>query len=315
MKKIKIGIAGMESKNLKNLKKKFKKVYFLKLNSTNFFKQKDLNAIIIFTEKAYTNVLKRFFDKKKYKLFNKLSWFHFSRSGIEDYIKKINDINFKLTSGKIINRLNVSEHCIAILLYLSRGLGIKNKKVLYKKRPMDLYEKNALIVGGGNVGLSVAKKLSAFGLNVSIVNTKRLPSISFIKKSYLSDEIQKVIGNFHIVINTSSLNERSFKMFNKKLFFKMKKNSIFINISRGQCVNCEDLAKFAKTKKFYGIGLDVFDPDPLADNHSLRKFNNFIYTNHTAGWSENLKRRYKLIEDNIKKYLKKDKLISQHYIN
>ena len=235
MKKIKIGIAGMESKSLRNLKKKFKKAFFLKLNSANLFKQKDLNAIIIFTEKAYTKVLKKFFDEKKYKSFNNLSWFHFSRSGIEDYIKKTNDLNFKLTSGKIINKFNVSEHCIAILLHLSRGLGIKNKNIFYNKRPMDLYEKNALIVGGGNIGLSVAKKLKAFGLNVSIVNTKRLPSISFIKNCYLSREIHKVIENFHIVINTTSLNEKSFKMFDKKLFFKMKKNSIFINISRGEC--------------------------------------------------------------------------------
>jgi len=104
-------------------------------------------------------------------------------------------------------------------------------------------------------------------------------------------------------------------MFDKKLFFKMKKNSIFINISRGECVNSKDLIKFAKTKKFYGIGLDVFHPESLSRNHSLRKFNNFIYTNHTAGWSENLERRYKLIEDNIKRYLKKNKLISQYNIN
>jgi|TARA_Y100000294_G_scaffold29021_1_gene24439 phosphoglycerate dehydrogenase-like enzyme len=315
MKKMKIGVAGMKDKNFRNLRKKFKKAYFLKLNPKNFFKQKDLNAIIIFTEKTYTKVLKSFFYEEKFKIFNNLSWFHFSRSGIEDYVKKTNGINFKLTTGKIINKFNVSEHCIAILLYLSRGLGIKNKNILYKKRPMDLYEKNALIVGGGNVGLSVAKKLKVFGLNVSVVNTKRLPSISFISKSYLSNEIQKVVGSFHIVINASSLNKKSFKMFDKKLFFKMKKNSIFINISRGECVNSKDLIKFAKTKKFYGIGLDVFHPESLSRNHSLRKFNNFIYTNHTAGWSENLERRYKLIEDNIKRYLKKNKLISQYNIN
>ena len=138
MKKLKIGIAGMRNKNFINLKKKFKKAHFSKLDSTNFFKKKDLNAIIIFTEKTYTKVLKKFFYEKKYKLFNNLSWFHFSRSGIEDYVKKINGINFKLTSGKSINKFNVSEHCIAILLYLSRGLGIKNKNVLYKKRPIDI---------------------------------------------------------------------------------------------------------------------------------------------------------------------------------
>ena len=57
-----------------------------------------------------------------------------------------------LTCGKIIQGPNVSEHCLALLLYISRGLRfVKDKKKLLKKRPLELYNKNALIIGLGGL--------------------------------------------------------------------------------------------------------------------------------------------------------------------
>ena len=90
----------------------------------------------------------------------------------------------------------------------------------------------------------------------------------------------------------------------------MKKNSIFINVSRGKCVKTSDLLYYLKKNKFLGVGLDVVDPEPLPKNHQLRKFPNFFYTDHTAGWSDNLDRRFKLIIDNLGRFIRKDELIN-----
>ena len=55
--------------------------------------------------------------------------------------------------------------------------------------------------------------------------------------------------------------------------------------------------------KFLGIGLDVTDPDPLPDNHKLRKIKNIIITNHTSGLSDNNRLRSKnLMIENIKRF-------------
>ena len=43
----------------------------------------------------------------------------------------------------------------------------------------------------------------------------------------------------------------------------MKKNSIFVNVSRGQVVNKNSFENKKLLKKFKGIGLDVTDPEPL----------------------------------------------------
>lgn len=90
----------------------------------------------------------------------------------------------------------------------------------------------------------------------------------------------------------------------------MKKNSILINVSRGGCVDTNDLISFLEKKKFYGVGLDVIDPEPLPNNHKIRKFPEVFFSDHTAGWSENLDRRFQLVIDNIIRFENNENLLN-----
>ena len=64
-------------------------------------------------------------------------------------------------------------------------------------------------------------------------------------------------------------------------------------------------------QEFKGIGLDVTDPEPLPINNILRKKNNVIITNHTAGLSEfNRYRSVELVFNNIKRYFAKRPLMN-----
>ena len=310
-KKNKIGLIGMENFKVNFLKKKYKNSIFYSLNRENIEKFYDLNSIIVFTESGFSDWIDNFFYKKKYKLYKNLSWFHLSRAGLDDYANETKKINFLLTCGKIIQGPNVSEQCIAILLYLSRRLNhINNIKALLKNRPIELYKKNALVFGFGGIGTQIVKKLIAFGMNVSVAERKFISSDFDIKNFYINKKIEKIINQYDVVICAASLNEGTKYFFNKKIFSKMKKNSIFINVSRGQCVNTKDLAFYLKKDKFLGVGLDVIDPEPLPKNHPIRKFPKFYYTNHTAGWSDTLERRFNLIIDNIYRFEKKKPLLN-----
>jgi len=310
-KKYKIGLVGMENSKVNILKKKYKNFIFYPLNNKNIEKFYDFNSIIVFTEGGFSGWIDSFFNKKKYKLYKNLSWFHLSRAGLDDYAEEAKKINFLLTSGKIIQGPNVSEQCIAILLYLSRGLKyVNNKKTLLKNRPIELYKKKALVFGFGGVGTQIVKKLIAFGMNVSAVDKKLISSDLDIKNFYVNKKIERIINQYDVVICAASLNKKTKYFFNKKIFSKMKKNSIFINISRGQCVNTKDLIYYLKEDKFLGVGLDVIDPEPLPKNHPIRKFPKFYYTNHTAGWSDTLERRFNLIIDNLYRFEKKKPLLN-----
>ena len=58
------------------------------------------------------------------------------------------------------------------------------------------------------------------------------------------------------------------------------------------------------------MGLGVIDPEPLPQNHKIRKYEEVFYAEHTAGWSENLDRRFELVLKNIKRFQNKEKLIN-----
>ena len=88
----------------------------------------------------------------------------------------------------------------------------------------------------------------------------------------------------------------------------MKKKSYFINVSRGLIVNTSDLLK--NIYKFSGVGLDVLDIEPVPKNHPLKKCKNVLLTNHTAGISDNLDRRFDLIFQNLKLFKKNERLMN-----
>ena len=104
---------------------------------------------------------------------------------------------------------------------------------------------------------------------------------------------------------------RTKNFFNKNFFVKIKKGSYFINISRGDLVNTNDLTNYIKNKTIIGAGLDVTAPEPLNKNHPLRKFDNVIITPHIAGQSDNNRdRSFELLCENIRRYLQGEKLLN-----
>ena len=90
---------------------------------------------------------------------------------------------------------------------------------------------------------------------------------NFIKNVYYEAKINNLANQYHIIACTAPLTTVTNSMLDFKFFKKMKKGSIFINVSRGKIVKTQDLLKDNLYKKFRGIGLDVTDPEPLEKKH------------------------------------------------
>ena len=60
----------------------------------------------------------------------------------------------------------------------------------------------------------------------------------------------------------------------------MKKSSFLINTSRGPIINEKDLIDALKDEKIAGVGLDVFDKEPLPQDHKLRFLPNALLLPH-----------------------------------
>lgn len=304
----KIGIVGLNLKDFNLLKKKYSKFKFLNVNDSNFFSKKviSINALIVLYEYPIRKHLPEFL-KKKHREFRSLEWLHLTRAGIDECEPFLKDYKFKFTAGKKIQGPNVSEHCIALLLALTRGLFDQFNKKKYTFRPTEIKDKKIIIVGFGGIGKEIALKLKSFGCLISSIDHSKI-SKKLVEKNYSLNQISKIIKNYDVLINALPLTKKTKKIFDKKIFKNMKNNSIFVSVSRDQTINVRDLKVYIKKKKFLGIAIDNTGSFKMSKKIIYNKKYNFILTNHLAGVTTNNERRTKLVIDNIKFYISKKRV-------
>ena len=135
------------------------------------------------------------------------------------------------------------------------------------------------LIGLGKIGTQVAKVAKAFGMevcawseNLNLTHANEIGAIPMSKEDLLKNSD---IVSIHLV-----LAERYKNLITKKELSMMKKSSFLINTSRGSIVNEKDLIEFLKDEKIAGVGLDVYDKEPLPQDHKLRFLPNALLLPH-----------------------------------
>ena len=135
------------------------------------------------------------------------------------------------------------------------------------------------IIGSGKIGSQVAKIGKAFGMhvvawseNLDLSNPNNLGVLPISKDELFK---QSDIISLHVV-----LGDRYKNLISEKEFKQMKKSSFLINTSRGPIINEKDLVKALEDEVIAGAGLDVYDIEPLPQDHKLRFLPNALLLPH-----------------------------------
>jgi len=160
------------------------------------------------------------------------------------------------------------------------------------------------LIGLGKIGTQVAKVAKAFGMevcawseNLNLTHANELGVLPMSKDDLLKSSD---IISIHLV-----LGDRYKNLITKKELGMMKKTAFLINTSRGPIVNENDLIEFLKDEKIAGAGLDVFDKEPLPQDHKLRFLPNALLLPH-IGYvtAENYSLFYKQMIESLDSCLK-----------
>jgi glyoxylate reductase len=109
-------------------------------------------------------------------------------------------------------------------------------------------------------------------------------------------------------VNTS-LTEETKGKFNKEVFAKMKRTSIFINTARGPIHNEPDLIEALQKGMIWGAGLDVTDPEPMNSNNPLLQMPNVSVLPHIGSATEETRNAMAIIAaENVIAGLKGERL-------
>ena len=205
--------------------------------------------------------------------------------------------------GTEINSNPAAEITWALILGLYRNmrLEIDNMFQGYWQTTIGFELKGKLLglIGLGKIGTQVAKVAKAFGMevcawseNLDLSHANEIGVLPMSKEDLLKTAD---IISIHLV-----LGDRYKNLITKKEFELMKKSSFLINTSRGQIINEDDLIEALKDEKIAGVGLDVYDKEPLPQDHKLRFLPNALLLPHIGFvTAENYAKFYLLMIENL----------------
>jgi phosphoglycerate dehydrogenase-like enzyme len=210
------------------------------------------------------------------------------------------------------NTIAVAEHTIMLILALYRHLidttnELKAGKWLKGARRLINYElrgKTVGIIGLGNIGKAVAKRLSGFETETYYYSSfSQSPETekAIGVKGYLP--LDRLFKECDIITLHCMLNDKTKNLINADALQSMKKSAIIINTCRGKVVDEKALCQALKNGDIAGAGLDVFDKEPIDPANPLLTMPNVIVTPHVAAHTrDTLSLMAKTIYQNIKRF-------------
>jgi len=213
-----------------------------------------------------------------------------------------------IVCGTEINSNPAAEVTWALILGLYRNMKqeIDNMFQGYWQTTIGFELKGKMLglIGLGKIGTQVAKVAKAFGMevcawseNLNLSHANELGVLPMSKEDLLKNSD---IISIHLV-----LGERYKNLITKKEIEMMKKTTFIINTSRGPIINENDLVEALKDEKIAGVGLDVYEKEPLPQDHKLRFLPNALLLPH-IGYvtAENYSKFYSQMIENLESCLK-----------
>jgi len=155
----------------------------------------------------------------------------------------------------------------------------------------------------GGIGRALAKRLHGLGMRVIAVDINFASKPEKVDEIRAIDELDWLLRTADVVCMTAPDTPKSHHMMNADRFAKMKTGSIFINVSRGGLVDTKALLNAIEAGKFFGVGLDVIEDEPLRPDHPIWARENVLMTPHIGGGSfRRVERLIKLFTENLRRY-------------
>ena len=294
-------LENSEKKIIKNNLKKhnlyFSKLKFKKIADDNFLK----------CEIVFGNIPPDWIKQS-----SKIRWLQLESTGFAEYSnvkKNFLNKNIIITNLKSFFAHQVAQTVMAGIFSFYRGLDSftllkKSKKWIgdpIRAKLEILNDKNILFFGKGSINQEIAKYIKVFNCKYSFIDSNS-------KKNFSVKKVKKA----EIVICALPGTTKTKMLFNKKMINSLSKQTILINVGRGNLINEKYLIKKIKNNDLKGAVLDVTAEEPLRKNNPLWSCPNLILTQHTGGgYKDEIIDKVNFFLNNFQRYKKKNKVLNK----
>lgn len=141
------------------------------------------------------------------------------------------------------------------------------------------------IIGVGNCGKQVARRLHAFGSRILGSDIKPIDSRICQETGLVSTTLHELLAESDIISLNCDLNPTSAHIINDDSLALVKSSAFLINTARGGLVDGDALCRSLASGGLAGAGLDVFEVEPLPFDSPLRQMRQVLLAPHNANSS------------------------------
>jgi phosphoglycerate dehydrogenase-like enzyme len=172
----------------------------------------------------------------------------------------------------------------------------QERKVWNQKSTDELAGKKVLIVGAGDVGDSIRRRMLPFDTTVTMVARRARDDAHGV------DELPDLLPEHDVVVVVVPLTEATRGMVDARFLARMADGALFVNAARGP-VAVTDALLAELTSGRLRAAVDVTDPEPLPADHPLWDAPNLLLTPHVGGAVRGFPpRAYALVRDQLERW-------------
>lgn len=224
-----------------------------------------------------------------------LRWMQSNSMGVDLILDRAAKHDFVLTCARGVYDHEVAQHAVALALALARGIhrfrDAQHAAHWSRLSLRDIGALDALVLGWGGVGQSIARQLAPFGTRVIAG-----------RRDAWRDALQ-----VDLLFLALPLTKETRHIIGRDELRALRPGAFVINVGRGETL---DTAALLEADHLGGAALDVFEEEPLPADHALWKREDVIVTPHVARSPEQSPFRWEpLFEENLRRFISGEPLL------
>jgi phosphoglycerate dehydrogenase-like enzyme len=235
----------------------------------------------------------------------KLGWIQVMGAGVERFLVPELGPRVIVTRAAGIFGPWMAEYTLAWSLWVTQRIeqfrGQQRERRWAPKDPLRLRGTTLCVIGLGDIGRDIARAARSLGMIVIGVSRSGR-SRRETTRVYGTRAIKAALGHADFVVLTVPLHPETRGLIGARELAAMKPSAWLINIARGPVVDEKALIDALRQRRIGGAVLDVFDEEPLPDDHPLWRLDNVAITPHIAGPSTPAEIT-PIFNDNLRRFL------------
>jgi len=167
----------------------------------------------------------------------------------------------------------------------------------------ELYDKQLGLVGFGDIGREVTKRAAGFGMDV-VAYDPYVDAEEMAAAGARKVDLEELCRESTFVSVHCPVTEDTRGLIGEAEFDAMPEDAYFINTARGAIIDQDALVEALQDERLRGAALDVYDKEPLPEDHPLLGMDNVVTTPHLGGAAEEvIERHSEMLVDGLEQLL------------